>query len=236
MIRLTLAPRVLALLLLGATISSGVLAAPTTSSMNSSPLSQALQSCSPLPEQDSLLDVQRPGAIEYVNLVHRAEERAQALERLRTLGLAYSRLADAREHLRDYAYEHAQARAEMSQNHDHPGDDHELSATVPPDTQRLYDDKSFLLRLEHASADGRRVNTPAQRQALFLRNQNKLRHIISRAEAAVNSASPSLSLIELASENHRNCLTYFPSGYEKNAAGQRMHAHIAMWHSTTRQM
>ncbi|KAJ3763904.1 hypothetical protein EV360DRAFT_65952 [Lentinula raphanica] len=164
MIRLTLAPRALALLLLGATTSSGV-PAPTTSSMNSSPLSQALQSCSPLPEQDSL-----PGAIEYVNLVPRAEERAQALERLRTLGLAYSSLADAREHLRDYADEHAQARAEMSQNHDHPGDDHELSATVPPDTQRLYDDKSFLLRLEHASADGRRVNTPAQRQALFLRN------------------------------------------------------------------
>ncbi|KAJ3971891.1 hypothetical protein EV361DRAFT_181109 [Lentinula raphanica] len=70
--------RVLALLLLGAaTVSSGVLAAPT-SSMNSGlsstgvARSEGLQSRSS-PEQGSLLDVQRRG-VEHVNLVPRVDD------------------------------------------------------------------------------------------------------------------------------------------------------------------
>ncbi|KAJ3818746.1 hypothetical protein F5880DRAFT_1598212 [Lentinula raphanica] len=71
--------RVLALLLLGAaTVSSGVFAAPTTSSINSGrsstgvARSEGLQSRSS-PEQGSLLDVQRRG-VEHVNLVPRVDD------------------------------------------------------------------------------------------------------------------------------------------------------------------
>ncbi|KAJ3754038.1 hypothetical protein EV360DRAFT_87224 [Lentinula raphanica] len=70
--------RVLALLLLGAaTVSSGVLAAPT-SSINSGlsstgvARSEGVQSRSS-PEQGSLLDVQRRG-VEHVNLVPRVDD------------------------------------------------------------------------------------------------------------------------------------------------------------------
>ncbi|KAJ3768140.1 hypothetical protein FB446DRAFT_792539 [Lentinula raphanica] len=71
----SISPRVLAVLLLGAAISSSVLAAPT---MNSSPFlsgARGLQSRSSVPEQGSLSDFQRRG-VEHVNLVPRTQENA----------------------------------------------------------------------------------------------------------------------------------------------------------------
>ncbi|KAJ3767430.1 hypothetical protein FB446DRAFT_793204 [Lentinula raphanica] len=71
--------RTLALLLLGAAISSGVVAAPTPSPMSSSALStraQNLQSRSSPPEQGLVSDLQRRG-VENVKLVSRTGETGQ---------------------------------------------------------------------------------------------------------------------------------------------------------------
>ncbi|KAJ3819452.1 hypothetical protein F5880DRAFT_1616453 [Lentinula raphanica] len=89
MIRSTPTSRSLALLLLAAaTVSSGILAAPTTSSRSSALHSTGVEGLQfrSSPEQGSLLDVQRQGVEPYVNLVPRTDTLGLRDARTRTAG------------------------------------------------------------------------------------------------------------------------------------------------------
>ncbi|KAJ3752517.1 hypothetical protein EV360DRAFT_88674 [Lentinula raphanica] len=193
MIRSTPTSRSLALLLLAAaTVSSGVLAAPTTSSRSSALHStgvEGLQFRSSPSEQGSLLDVQRQGVEPYVNLVPRTDTLGLRDARTRTTGtVAMGNLCMIFD-------------SWLNTSHD------EQNRLV----LQVHEDHSFLLQLGSAG------NSP---QSVFESNKSRLEEILKTAEKAIAAAIPG-NLFITAIENHENSLKFFPESDEKSAAKRR---------------
>ncbi|KAJ3818130.1 hypothetical protein F5880DRAFT_1601352, partial [Lentinula raphanica] len=192
--------RLLALLLLGAvTVSSGVLAAPASSSMNSGPFltgvarPEGLQSRSSL-EQGSLLDVQRRG-VEHVNLVPRAGDLWSTWQRLHNL----------------------MERGNLNQK--------EVEALNRDIDEVLKAERECLSKLDRPEVFGD-LHKPEARQALFHTVRaisEDMREIVAGSVYVVGSHYvTSQEILQIARENYDRALSYFPEGTEKTHITKKM--------------
>ncbi|KAJ3971889.1 hypothetical protein EV361DRAFT_1033437 [Lentinula raphanica] len=209
--------QLLALLLLGAaTVSSGVLAAPTTSSMNSGPLltgvaqPEGLQSHSS-PGQGSLLDVKRRG-IEYANLVPRApdlnQEQKQELFNALVNIMGLSGLGGRNGIVIKFM--------ELLSLDDMV---HDLQTSLNKDKETL---DIFALGFYDQIAEFHRPRD------VYDRFKGRLESIRVNAEILVSlpfTVSPEMT--RLAVENHRKCLSYYPDEEVKRTAAQRVSDAVA---------
>ncbi|KAJ3752518.1 hypothetical protein EV360DRAFT_88675 [Lentinula raphanica] len=216
--------RLLTLLLLGAaTVSSGVLAAPTTSSMNSGPLltgvaqPEGLQTRSS-PEQGSLFKNIRCQGVEHVNLVPRADEELPTLAEIE----AYMALIDNEEDFKKYQKTLARLDHDRVEAHARAQSSPRRLETVDAQFERdimksLIRESVILHSLKAAVRDG-----ALSRQVAYDFDPTAVEEWLLRTEYIVSTLSLSQPVIERAGKVHNEWLEFCPNEAEKTAAGERM--------------
>ncbi|KAJ3725746.1 hypothetical protein C8R42DRAFT_659016 [Lentinula raphanica] len=217
--------RLLTLLLLGAaTVSSGVLAAPTTSSMNSGPLltgvaqPEGLQTRSS-PEQGSLFKNIQCQGVEHVNLVPRADEELPTLAEIE----AYIALVDNEEDLKKYQKTLARLDQDRVEAHARAQSSPRRLETVDAQFERdilksLIRESVILHSLKAAVRDG----TFLSHQGAYNSNPIAVEEWLLRTEYIVSTLSLSQPVIERAGKVHDEWLELCPNEAEKTAARERM--------------
>ncbi|KAJ3818445.1 hypothetical protein F5880DRAFT_1599743 [Lentinula raphanica] len=219
--------RTLALLLLGAAISSGVVAAPTPSLMSSSALStraQNLQSRSSPPEQGLVLDLQRRG-VEHVKLVSRTGETGQDQKGLNK----------AFRNLNLNGPGQALSSSSQSSNTHRAGEEkfRQVWTTLTWEHMFLKEQSDMLKELctDKDSLDeiGSAVRLASNPHQLQVQNRAKLEDIMKRAEEALKAGIPKdpdspdhFNPFGMALDNHQRSLEYIHESEEfKRAAEAR---------------
>ncbi|KAJ3766779.1 hypothetical protein FB446DRAFT_368144 [Lentinula raphanica] len=207
--------RVLTLLLLGAaTVSSGVLAAPTSTPLMNSGLSltgvaqsEGLRSRSP-PEQGSLLDVQRRGVEHVAPQADETDEWYASLVRFYNAAVS-SPGSSSKAALRKELQKTIRVM--------HPASMEVIEEQIKDDGDSL-----LILSLTH------RVETdPRVRQRRVFNDAGfQLRCILMRAKLALDARQPlSHEILKDAERNFHESLKYFPNGEEKTVVENWMRTH-----------